>query len=209
MSFDEQPDGDPHGECAAEIHRLQAELAALRALSQPPDSEAVRLREHASWCRCKTPLYADEPTPELPIICNCGYAFPTRHEVDLIRACLKDGSYTHQEQKDFGLLCEMAYAHLARQPAAQSPVREGDVQMTDGLGNVTVYSYDHLGIPHKVGQPAAREPEGQWMPKKCTEAMRAVLVGASFTCLNCTKEEWDAVYARLLRASSPTEGESK
>lgn len=22
--FDEQPDGDPHGECAAEIHRLQA-----------------------------------------------------------------------------------------------------------------------------------------------------------------------------------------
>ena len=23
MSFDEQPDGDPHGECAAEIHRLQ------------------------------------------------------------------------------------------------------------------------------------------------------------------------------------------
>lgn len=22
--FDEQPDGDPHGECAQEIHRLQA-----------------------------------------------------------------------------------------------------------------------------------------------------------------------------------------
>lgn len=29
--FDEQPDGDPHGECAAEIHRLQAENAKLRA----------------------------------------------------------------------------------------------------------------------------------------------------------------------------------
>lgn len=27
MSFDEQPDGDPHGECAAEIARLAAELA--------------------------------------------------------------------------------------------------------------------------------------------------------------------------------------
>lgn len=26
--FDEQPDGDPHGECAAEIHRLTALLAA-------------------------------------------------------------------------------------------------------------------------------------------------------------------------------------
>ena len=29
--FDEQPDGDPHGECAAEIHRLEAENAELRA----------------------------------------------------------------------------------------------------------------------------------------------------------------------------------
>lgn len=28
--FDEQHDGDPHGECAAEIHRLEAENAALR-----------------------------------------------------------------------------------------------------------------------------------------------------------------------------------
>jgi hypothetical protein len=27
VSFDEQPDGDPHGECAAEIARLAAELA--------------------------------------------------------------------------------------------------------------------------------------------------------------------------------------
>ena len=26
MSFDEQPDGDPHGECAAEIARLKAQL---------------------------------------------------------------------------------------------------------------------------------------------------------------------------------------
>jgi hypothetical protein len=30
MSFDEQPDGDPHGECAAEIRRLQAEVQMLR-----------------------------------------------------------------------------------------------------------------------------------------------------------------------------------
>ena len=28
MSFDEQPDGDPHGECAAEIHQLQEQLEA-------------------------------------------------------------------------------------------------------------------------------------------------------------------------------------
>jgi hypothetical protein len=30
MMFDEQPDGDPHGECAAEIHRLAAEVKQLR-----------------------------------------------------------------------------------------------------------------------------------------------------------------------------------
>jgi hypothetical protein len=29
--FDEQPDGDPHGECAAEIHRLEAEVAHVRS----------------------------------------------------------------------------------------------------------------------------------------------------------------------------------
>ena len=29
-THDEQHDGDPHGECAAEIHRLEAENAALR-----------------------------------------------------------------------------------------------------------------------------------------------------------------------------------
>lgn len=29
--FDEEPDGDPHGECAAEIRRLQAEVTRLRA----------------------------------------------------------------------------------------------------------------------------------------------------------------------------------
>lgn len=30
MSFDEQPDGDPHGECAAEIHRLEQEIERLQ-----------------------------------------------------------------------------------------------------------------------------------------------------------------------------------
>lgn len=29
--FDEQPDGDPHGECAAEIHRLQALVIECRS----------------------------------------------------------------------------------------------------------------------------------------------------------------------------------
>lgn len=34
MSFDEQPDGDPHGECAAEIHSLQERLAAAEARAE-------------------------------------------------------------------------------------------------------------------------------------------------------------------------------
>ena len=29
--FDEQPDGDPHGECAAEIESLRAQVALLQA----------------------------------------------------------------------------------------------------------------------------------------------------------------------------------
>lgn len=41
--FDEQPDGDPHGECAAEICRLQAEIAALRAAGQALINECVTL----------------------------------------------------------------------------------------------------------------------------------------------------------------------
>jgi hypothetical protein len=32
--FDEQPDGDPHGECAHEIARLNAENTKLRAVAQ-------------------------------------------------------------------------------------------------------------------------------------------------------------------------------
>ena len=32
----------------------------------------------------------------------------TAHEIELIRACLDDGTYTAQERKDIGLLCNMA-----------------------------------------------------------------------------------------------------
>ena len=39
--FDEQPDGDPHGECAAEIRRLQEQIAQLRAAAEPIVSEAM------------------------------------------------------------------------------------------------------------------------------------------------------------------------
>ncbi len=34
--FDEQPDGDPHGECVEEIHRLGKEVSELRAAQSAP-----------------------------------------------------------------------------------------------------------------------------------------------------------------------------
>ena len=53
--FDEQPDGDPHGECAVEIHRLAAEIERLRADSEllawvlaHPETSAEVLQD-ASW----------------------------------------------------------------------------------------------------------------------------------------------------------------
>lgn len=39
MSFDEQPDGDPHGECAAEIHRLEQQRDELLAYNQTRTDE--------------------------------------------------------------------------------------------------------------------------------------------------------------------------
>lgn len=46
--FDEQPDGDPHGECAAEIHRLAEENAALRAALEDKADVASKAL-HRAW----------------------------------------------------------------------------------------------------------------------------------------------------------------
>ncbi len=51
--FDEQPDGDIHGECAAEIKRLEAELAALNTKAAVPDRVAMAkalCNYHADLC---------------------------------------------------------------------------------------------------------------------------------------------------------------
>lgn len=55
MVFDEQPDGDPHGECAAEIHRLEQQLDAIEAAlgggtayMDPPDGGAPTLAERVA-----------------------------------------------------------------------------------------------------------------------------------------------------------------
>lgn len=58
--FDEQPDADPHGECAAEIRRLQAALRTIydRAPRRSaPGSDRNRMR-----CRhCQHAWGGDEP----------------------------------------------------------------------------------------------------------------------------------------------------
>ena len=38
--FDEEPDGDPHGECAAEIHKLRAALLACARQAEALKREA-------------------------------------------------------------------------------------------------------------------------------------------------------------------------
>jgi hypothetical protein len=42
MSFDEQPDGDPHGECALEINRQSVEIEKMKVAL----SESVNLQSH-------------------------------------------------------------------------------------------------------------------------------------------------------------------
>lgn len=66
-------------------------------LSNTPAARAARLRAG----RETTP----STTPQKP---RGAYVPLTEHEIDLIRACLDDGTYTQQEQKDIGLLCNMA-----------------------------------------------------------------------------------------------------
>lgn len=41
--FDEEPDGDPHGECAAEIHALHERIAHLENLLADKDDTIAQL----------------------------------------------------------------------------------------------------------------------------------------------------------------------
>lgn len=44
--FDEQPDGDVHGECAAEIRRLEAEVKVLTGLLREAEALIVEQDVH-------------------------------------------------------------------------------------------------------------------------------------------------------------------
>ena len=68
MSFDEQPDPDPHGECAAEIARLTAalrdiEMFACYASEENIDSREAVLLEIGN--RARKALAPKEPTTRI------------------------------------------------------------------------------------------------------------------------------------------------
>lgn len=60
MSYDEQPDGDPHGECAHEIRRLERDLAAAQAERDAAIKAAVQQERDA--CASLALLYETGPT---------------------------------------------------------------------------------------------------------------------------------------------------
>ena len=63
--FDEQPDGDPHGECASEIHRLEI---ALRIKTEEHDCAAgdvVDLRILVGKCYAKLLKFGAENSDPL------------------------------------------------------------------------------------------------------------------------------------------------
>lgn len=66
MSYDEQPDGDPHGECAAEIHKLQDVVRRLLSCNIeenrniPGSAGAIRFAREA--------LRADPTPAPLPLM---------------------------------------------------------------------------------------------------------------------------------------------
>lgn len=78
--FDEEPDGDPHGECAAEIARLKEELTSVTA-----DRDTWRLAHDlqeamntwhpiATAPKDGTPFLAYDKTNEHPIMVHADYA---------------------------------------------------------------------------------------------------------------------------------------
>ena len=61
MSFDEQPDGDPHGERAAEIHRLEADLATIRAQNAQLENDCNMLSLDRQALQKRLAGYEDAP----------------------------------------------------------------------------------------------------------------------------------------------------
>lgn len=63
--FDEEPDGDPHGECALEIKTLQARIAELEA---ERDALKVDAERRKTALRIAREGYAGERATGLPVL---------------------------------------------------------------------------------------------------------------------------------------------
>lgn len=57
MSFDEQPDGDPHGECALEIARLRKALEDANGMCRSAYQVAVREGRQTCWATFRDRLH--------------------------------------------------------------------------------------------------------------------------------------------------------
>ena len=59
--FDEQPDGDIHGECAAEIKRLEAELAKAHEYGYQYRQERNRAEAELAALKSQKPVPPAQP----------------------------------------------------------------------------------------------------------------------------------------------------
>lgn len=68
----------------------------------------------------------------------------TREQIEEIRACLSDGTYTATERKDFSALCDMALSALSRQQG--EPEKVYCVPVETNEGNIA-YTHSPTRIP--------------------------------------------------------------
>lgn len=107
----------------------------------------------------------------------------TREQIEQIRACLDDDTYTKLEQKDFGALCDMALRACAVSATPATPIggRENALSeavklMLDDWANANEIGEDAieraglaLDMPALAAQPAAAQG-GEWVKKALDSA---------------------------------------
>jgi hypothetical protein len=121
VAFDEQPDGDPHGECAAEIHRLEADLAKahrqIEVYEEALDGVCVRCfwsgkaeeaQGYQAWSRtlhgtkdgifvCSRCLKPEDEHGGAPAACAAEYGLP-----GLVAKCVLPGEHGGDHQDGLG-----------------------------------------------------------------------------------------------------------
>lgn len=117
--FDEQPDGDPHGECAAEIHRLEQQVAAQQARIAELREGIVKYLTNNDpegfGCACE-PNY------------TCGPCSASERQVVLREAI--------SSTNDLSALTSIKAGYEARIEAIEEVIAENSVPMSDYLAKL-------------------------------------------------------------------------